>query len=88
MKKKKKKRRAHFRIAATLAIQCPRRYFHSYLKETKKNQQSILKCILIFTSLYMLDLRQLAIKLPNIKFQLSQIVYNQKKAKMGLRHTR
>ena len=29
---------------ATPVIQCARRFFHSYLKETKKNQQSILKC--------------------------------------------
>ena len=36
------------------AIQCARRFFHSYLKETKKkkkNQQSILKCIYIYTIL-------------------------------------
>ena len=28
---------------ATPAIQCARRFFHPYLKETNKNQQSIFK---------------------------------------------
>ena len=55
----KKKRRAHFRMAgyppynvhvgffiqATPAIQCARRFFHSYLKETKKIDNQFLNLL-------------------------------------------
>ena len=33
----------HIVWRATPAIQCARRFFHPYLKETKKNQQSVLE---------------------------------------------
>ena len=43
-KKKKKKNNVHiFARRAVPAIQCARRFFYSYLKETKKNQQPVLK---------------------------------------------